>query len=85
MIKAGKGKHEQVVVITLTIHMVFSLLSDMAVPAFKRNVIYSCEVVFLLGLAEDKSASLFSVTFPAQQFQNHKKNSNASSSKMSRI
>lgn len=53
--------------------MVFSLLTDVAVPAFKWNVIYSSEVIFLLGLAEDKSASLFSMTFPAQQFKNHKK------------
>ena len=84
MIRAGKGKHGQVVVLTLTVHMVFSLLTDVAVPAFKCNAIYSFEVVFLLGLVEDKSASLLSMTFPAQQFQKHKKVENISSSKMSR-
>lgn len=66
MIRAGKGKHGQVVVLTLTVLMVFSLLTDVAVPAFKWNVIYSSEVAFLLSLVEDKSASLFSMTFPAQ-------------------
>lgn len=70
---AGKGEHGAVVALTPAIQVAFSLLTDVAGPAFKWNAVYSSDLVFLLGLAEGKSGSLFSMTFPAQQFPNHKK------------